>query len=251
MRSKSILRSDLDIKGFENLVFQNAAKLKLEKAIICPCGRKDNSHSKRCANCNGTGLFFYEHPTEVWGMITSLNYNQTLGLTSEQINATANLTLSNTYDSRLQVYDKLTLLDGKGITTYQQIFPETRINNNGIEVLDVLINQPIASIENIYMFDTENDPLIQIETSDYSFVDNLLTFSEIFLQFLKRNNKENLSMSIRYNYMPVYHIIRTEHNTRQSRIMTTGGVDQVELFPLAYLIQESWYFMQNKGYENR
>ena len=251
MRSKTQLRNDFDVIGFENLVYQNSAKIKLEKAILCPCSRKDNSHAKRCVNCNGTGFFFESYGSPIWGMITSLNYNQILGLTGEQINATANLTLSNTYDARLQVYDKLTVLDGKGIITYQQIFPELRMNNNNIEVLDALVNQPIQSIESIYLYDSENTPLIKLNSNDYTYSDNLIKFSEIFLQNLKRSGKENLSMTVRYRYLPVYHIIRTEHNIRQSRILQSGDIEKLEFLPLMYLIQESWYFMQNQGFENR
>jgi len=250
MRSKQQLRSDFDTIGFENLVYQNAAKIKLEKAILCPCGRKDNQHSKRCINCNGTGFFFDEYSQNIWGMITSLNYNQILGLTREELNATANLTLSKTYDARLQVYDKLTILDGKGITTYKQIFPEIRENNLGIDVLDVQVNQKIQSIEMIYLYIDDKTPLQKLNESDYSYYNNIIQFSDVLKNQLQQSGNDSYSMTVRYRYLPTYQVMRTEHNIRQTRILQTGGIEALEFLPLMYLIQESWYFAQNTGYEN-
>lgn len=247
-RDKNKLRIDFDVEGFENLVYQNGAKMKLERAILCPCGRKDNSHPKNCVNCNGSGFFFVEHTDNVWGMVSSLTHNQILGMTAQEINNTANLTLSNTYDSRLQVYDKLTVLDGLGIIGYEQIFPEIRTNNDNNEVLDVQLHRLIQSIESVYLYVDADTPLTLLtENTDYTFDQNIITLSDVLKFELQNLSQEYYSISVRYRYLPEYMVMRSEHNIRQTRIFE-GTNEQFKFLPLMYIIQEAWYFIQNGGF---
>ena len=239
-RSKSLLRQDFDKAGFENLLFQNNILFTLEKAVYCPCRRKDNSSPQvECVNCNGSGWLFV-HGREVNATVMSLNYDQKIQMTYTEITASANLTMSEDFENRLAFFDKLSMKDGAGITINNLARFEQITNEYKKIVFQLTLPYSIVSIEYlvIYLSNSENKILTP---NDYTIVkSNVIQLNSALYDYLTKKGFIEIMASIRYNHLPIYHVMRSEHNIRMTKVE-----DNTTYMPLQYLIREHNFFVQN------
>lgn len=244
-RSKTLLRQDFDHTGFENLVYQNGLNLKLERALMCPCRRVDNgSPQTTCLNCNGSGWLF-SAPTNVFGTIMSLKYEQIIQMTYPEISATANLILSESNDFRLSYFDKLTLQDGNGIIVNN--IKQFKLLSNSYNKKTFQLSLPfrVISIDYLILYISSNS-VLKLSESDYKYENNTNTIelSDSVTSNLTKQGFTDIMASIRYYHNPIYHVLRHEHNIRLSRVVD-GSNEVVKEFPLLYLIREHSFFVNN------
>lgn len=242
LRVKTSERIDFRPLEIENLTNQNGLKMNLEKVVFCPCRRDDNSQPQStCKICKGNGWIFMPKQV-VYGMVTSLSFQQTMTLAQPEINATANLTLSENYDFRLNYFDRLTLLDGDGIIKNNLLRLQPVETPTKKEFIQGNLPYIIKSIECIYLYVSNSEVKLLEPVKDYTFFDNIVQFTDKMRYDLIKKGITEFITSVRYNHMPVYHVLSTEHSVRMTRVMDKGN-ETIKLMPLQYKIREaSFYF---------
>lgn len=238
-RSQYKHRVDLQPIELENLVIQSANLLSLERAIFCPCRRIDNgSFQSNCPICHGNGWLF-TGANEVFGTVTSLSYTQTMSMERELINSTANLTLSELYDFRLNYFDRITILDGDGIIKNNLIKIKLQYNAQKNEVLMSSVPFVPNSIEYFYVYFSSTE-IVLLTENDYTLSNANIIFSDVMKSRFKKTGLDYLVGSIRYYHKAIYHVLNTNHNIRQTRV-TENGSQVVKKLPLQYTIREALY----------
>ena len=245
-RSKDLYRQDFDFNGFENLIYQNGINFKLERAVFCPCRRTDNgSPQTTCQNCNGSGWLFSE-PNLIAGMVSSLNYEQIIQMTYPEVTATANLTLSETNDFRLNYFDKLIVQDGNGIIV-NNIKPFKLVPNTyNKKTFQLSLPYRVISIDYLILYISSTE-IMKLTSSDYSIQSdsNVIELSDIITKKIVNSGLNDVMASIRYYHYPIYHVLRQEHNIRISHVKE-GSIEVAKKFPLQYMIREHSFFV-NQG----
>jgi len=241
-RSEGQYRVDFDIQGFENLLLQNKYVCNLERALYCPCRTENNSSpSDNCATCKGTGWLF-TIPVKVNGTLMSLNRDEKLRWNYPEIAATANFTLSEETEYRLAYFDKITLLEGNGITINNIVTVKKLKNKFNKDTFQISLPYIIKSIEFITIYVSKFE-VKQLSDNDYKITEsNIIEFSDSIKEYLIKNAPEKTSASIRYNHLPIYHVLSASHNIRMTNLVDYP--DKNVKLPLQYLIRENSFFNQ-------
>lgn len=243
-RNKELHRIDFTQSGFDNQIYRNSAQMRLERSMLCACRNMQTGYVPTiCPFCKGTGYLFTA-PVDIYGMITNLNYQQTLQMNFTEINATANLTISEAFDFRLKYFDKLTILDGDGIIQNQLSKFYLKENPQRKQILQAETQFQINKIEYCLIYQSLDKIKQLVLGVDYTFVGNIITLSDIFRAELLKSGETEFQCSIRYYHKPIYHVMRDEHAIRMTRIIK-NDIETVELLPLQYMIREASYFVEN------
>lgn len=239
-RSKTNDRVDFTQSIFDNQTYRNGTLFTLERAIFCPCRNIETNYiDPNCTHCRGTG-WLYTEAQEVFGMVTNLNYQQTLQMSYEHINATANLTLSEQYDFRLRYFDKLTVKDGYGLLKNMNIRFSKFENSIRKPVFQANVPFQISQIE--YMLILIDNKIEQLTAGkDFTFDNVTVTLSDIYRSKIDKLGLETVQATIRYYHYPIYHVLQDQHAIRMTRIIKDGK-ETPQLLPLQYLIREHSFF---------
>lgn len=203
-------RADLIKQEFDVLIHQKGRDVLLETALICPCKSESTNQSSACKNCGGAGWVFI-NPRRTRMVLTAIDAVTEFRPWSEELRGTVNITAR--VEDFLSHMDKITVIEGESIHN-EVLF----IKQKG-SVAFTYSTYNIKSILYIALFVGDNQLLKRLVLNeDYLITDNIIRFSE---QFIQSNNiafsEGSLSsITIRYKHAPQFHVIEMKRDTMQT-----------------------------------
>lgn len=179
---------------FDRLIKDYGYTVVIERALKCPCNVQGfNAPQSTCTNCFGSGWYFY-NPIQTVLVLQSMNANRKFENWSEENAGTVQITAR--FIDRISFMDRITLIDATH--EFTQILNPFEDKNKTM----AYTIYPILDVSAIFMF-VDNDKALKplVLNTDYTFVNQTITFNK------KYNNKERLSVSLRYKHKPQYHAI--------------------------------------------
>lgn len=205
-----------DVGKFNSLIHNNGYHAYIERALRCPCvDRSTGQALSTCQNCLGRGWFFVDkRETRVVAQsMTNLRRNSDIG----EINrGTARITARAV--DRLGFMDKVILLD---LVAYYTEVLRPMIYNDKLAAYPIY--EPL-SITNIYLYIGDNTKLEPIPEELYQIEGNRIVFDNALLELVEvtdvNQKQPDISISVRYSYNPVYHVI--DANRELTKVRNRG-----------------------------
>lgn len=208
-------------RDFDQLINRFGYDVYIDKFLVCPCKEEGvNAPRVTCKNCYGTGFVLAERlQTKAW--IASMNYpTQYKDWSIENIGTSRITTLSN---QPLSFMDRVILYKEKNY--YSELVYPVQDENN----LVAFCAYPPTEIVSCKVFNGENSPLIDIDPSLIE-IDSegrvvLNAIQDILYNYDIYTYTSKTGISLRYTYMPSFHIIDIIRNTISSPTDTpTNGI---------------------------
>lgn len=231
---------------FESLIHNNGYDVYIERALRCPCvDRSSGQALATCKNCLGRGWFFVDkRQTRVVSQsMANLRRNSDIG----EINrGTARIT-SRAVD-RLAFMDKIIFLEL--VAYYTEVLRPVMYEG---ELVAYPIYEPIE-ITNAYVFVGDTVKLLPLNESMYKIEGNRVAFDESILDEIEAtdvNQKQpDLSISVRYSYHPVYHVIDVNRELMKvkERNGCTFSDEKLKNMPILVLARKSHYIFDQQAF---
>lgn len=231
---------------FESLIHNNGYDVYIERALRCPCvDRSSGQALATCKNCLGRGWFFVDkRQTRVVSQsMANLRRNSDIG----EINrGTARIT-SRAVD-RLAFMDKIIFLEL--VAYYTEVLRPVMYEG---ELVAYPIYEPIE-ITNAYVFVGDTVKLLPLNESMYKIKENRVVFDESILDEIEAtdvNQKQpDLSISVRYSYHPVYHVIDVNRELMKvkERNGCTFSDEKLKNMPILVLARKSHYIFDQQAF---
>jgi hypothetical protein len=217
--------------AFDEALYNHGYEVIYESAIPCPCKSKENgSPLTTCKNCSGSGFVLF-NPNQTRMLLQSINMNTKYKVWSKENLGT--VTVSSRDINKLDYMGCLTVIDSDSLFS-QVLYPYVYKNT-----LFAFTVYDIVSIEEVFLFQSADEPLIKLDSSKYTYDGNR------FLLDLSYQNIENLTVSVRYHHRLQYHIIDLLHETRRN--YTAGaeskGYDVNQVLPFTAIARLSHYVL--------
>lgn len=216
---------------FEEAIWNRGYEVILESAIPCPCRSKENGAPlASCQNCGGSGWVLF-NPVQTRVVLQSLNLNTKYKEWSRENIGTTSVTCKS--ENKLDYMSRITVVDSDSM--YSQVLYPYTYNN----VLFAFTIYDIVNIEEIFMFQGENQPLLKLAPSNYSYDGNKIIFNDQYLSV------ENFTVSVRYHHRLQYHVLDLVHNVRNNYTANTEtkGYDQLQVLPINAVARLSHYVL--------
>lgn len=200
VNAPGIVRVDFFDPDFSALVDNKGYDAIWERAIPCPCAKRQGAIMSNCVNCQGTGWVFI-NPTQIKVVAQSLNKDTKYKEWSQERLGTASFTVRPEY--HLNFMDKITLLNSCSRDSENRLvfFFEDKLMINTI--------YPIDSVIDIFKFVSPSLPLQRLDPSSYSIKDRFVVFAEGVV------NKGD-SVTVSYDHKVQYHILDLNHDIRNT-----------------------------------
>lgn len=231
---------------FESLIHNNGYDVYIERALRCPCvDRSSGQALATCKNCLGRGWFFVDkRQTRVVSQsMANLRRNSDIG----EINrGTARIT-SRAVD-RLAFMDKIIFLEL--VAYYTEVLRPVMYEG---ELVAYPIYEPIE-ITNAYVFVGDTVKLLPLNENMYKIEGNRVAFDESILDEIEAtdvNQKQpDLSISVRYSYHPVYHVIDVNRELMKvkGRNGCTFSDEKLKNMPILVLARKSHYIFDQQAF---
>ena len=217
-----------DVDRFETLIQTQGYDAFIDRAFRCPCADKTSGQAlSTCKNCLGRGWFFVDR-TETRLIAQRMDSKKQYAEWSEVNRGTASITTRG--------IDKLGFMDRIILTQLEEYFSEIirPIFHKG-EIVAYPVYEPL-SISSMYLFASDGEPLIPLDSSMYTVDKNRIVFN-LGIQDLIEVSDFNISsvseipisISIRYSHYPVYHVIDVNRELMKVREGKFCGVDDEKL----------------------
>ena len=222
-----------DVEKFNGLIYNHGYEAYIEKALRCPCVDKATGQAQStCKNCLGRGWFFVDkRETKIiaQGMDNILR-NSNIG----QINrGVARITA--------RAVDRLGFMDRIIITELEAYYSEVL---RPVLYQEELIAYPIyepLEVTNIFLYTDDATKLTSLDTTQYKIDGNKIIFDSSLLDLVPvedvNQKQPELSISIRYTYNPVYHVIDANRELTKVRnkgcTYTDGNLMDIPIYMLA------------------
>lgn len=205
--------------SFDEAVYEHGYDVTLEKAVRCPCRLKANGNARPdCVNCGGSGWIFVNKRSTVivsQSMNTSVKNNKAW---SEDDRGT--ISVSSRPQDRLSFMDRITILDLE--SSFSEILFLREFNG---KILSTFIYNP-TSIELVYLFTDSSQSLTYLTLDeDYTVTNNIFELNYDKYINLLENDHESISISVRYNHNPSYHVIDIPRERTADRRATDNGLE--------------------------
>lgn len=205
-----------DVGKFNALIYNHGYDAYIERALRCPCvDRSTGQALSTCQNCLGRGWFFVDRrETRVVSQsMANLRRNSDIG----EINrGTARITTRAV--DRLAFMDRIILLDL--IAWYSEILRPNLIEG---ELIAYPIYEPLE-ITNMYLYIGDNIKLEPIPSELYQIEGNRIKFDNGLMELVDvtdvNQKQPDISISVRYSYHPLYHVI--DVNRELTRVRNKG-----------------------------
>lgn len=221
--STDLPRVGWDIKKFDGLIWNNGYHAYVEKALRCPCVDKSNGQAlSTCQNCLGRGWFFVDkRETRIISQgMNNIRRNSDIG----EVNRGVARITTRAID-RLAFMDRIMLLDLEAY--YSEIIRPIVWKS---ELIAYPVYEPIE-VTNIYMYVGDSTKLEPIPEELYRISGNKIVFDESLIELVEVTdmNQKNpdISVSIRYSYHPVYHVIDSNRELMRVRERGCGFSDDI------------------------
>lgn len=205
------------VNDFNELIYAQGYEAYLDHALRCPCRDKVTGQAKSdCVNCAGRGwIFINRRFTRV--LAQSMSNKKQFTEWSELNRGTAKITARAS--DRLEFMDRIILLQLEAYHT-ELLRP---ILHNG-RLIAYPVYEPIE-ISNIYLLKSEHEKLLPLSKDKYTIEGNGVVFdasvkNEVVADAF--NYKNDLTISLRYSYNPVYHVIDANRELMKVR-ENSGG----------------------------
>ena len=217
VNAPGIVRLDFLSPDFSALIDNKGYDAIWERALPCPCAKREGAYMSNCVNCQGTGWVFI-NPMQIKVVAQSLNKDTKYKEWSQERLGTASFTVRPEY--HLSFMDKITLLDTVSRDS----------ENRVVYYVDdsFLINTiyPIDEIIEIFKFESPLLPLLKLDPEDY-------TFNGRFVQFKEGVVKTGDSVTVSYDHKVQYHILDLNHDIRNTIILDHYSREEQLALPIS------------------
>lgn len=236
-----------DVTKFEGLIYNNGYDAYLERALRCPCVDKSSGQAlSTCKNCLGRGWFFVDkRQTRV--VVQSMENIRRNTQTGEVNYGNARITARAS--DKLGFMDRVMLLDLEA--WYTEILNPTMYQG---ELIAYPVYEPIA-VTNIYLYGGTDVKLIPLTKAQYTIDGNKIVFNQSIIDLVPvddMNQKQpEITISIRYSYHPVYHIVDGNRELTKVRDKMCSYTDeQLTQVPMLYVGRKAHYIFDQQRYNN-
>lgn len=210
------------VSRFDALIQAQGYDAFIDHAQRCPCADKNSGQAlSTCRNCLGRGWIFIDR-TETRVIAQRMDSKKKYEEWSEVNRGTASITTRGV--------NKLGFMDRVILTQLQEEYTEILkpIMFDG-ELIAYPVYEPL-SVQNMYLFASDNVKLVPLGSDDYTIDGNRIVFNQSILNHVNPASfnvtEMPLSISVRYLHYPVYHVIdinRELMRVREAR--PCGGVN--------------------------
>ena len=215
---------------FDTALWGNGYDVVLERAISCPCKGLNADARPTCNNCNGLGWVFI-NPVKTRAFIQSINKNTKYKDWSPE--AIGTITVTFMVENRFGFMDKISL------TNNTSIMSETLHLRNFESKRFVFCSYKPKKIDNIYLFNGDDEPLLKLLENDYAIsLDN---------EYVVTINPDKIpvgfngAISIDYHHSVTYNIIDMPHDMRASKEYDGNGKRHTVEMPIQAIARKSQY----------
>jgi hypothetical protein len=221
-------RMDFRVQDYETIIYQKGRRVWYEKAVKCPCKSKNTSGPVTCKNCGGIGWLFMSG-RETRMVVTGVSFtNENKQWTEEERGM---ISISCLSKEQLTFMDRITLLDAKSI--HQEVIHF--IEREG-EYYAWTIYTPTQLLYAGAFLD-ELEPLRHLTTEDLEFgPKNLIKLKN--LDLIDQISTDTLSVTLRYYFSTVYHVVELKRETMQS-LKYEDGNEVVQDMPISALARRA------------
>ena len=231
---------EFDKPSFDTAIWNYGYDSIVEKAIECPCRGGNSGHPlPTCQNCNGVGWVFI-NPEKTKALITGINRETKYKAWSQE--SIGNISVSFRDIERASFMDRITLEDEESV--FSEVKKVRTVGEVGSEENFIFLSYPILSIEDVFIYQGDENPLIRLFEGEYSLKSGnnyVLNFTSEALQAAT-----NGSVSIRYRHKIQYHILDMPHVVRSSDITNRQGQREKEKLPVNYIARLAHYIVRPK-----
>lgn len=231
---------------FEGLIYNNGYDVYIEKAMRCPCVDKATGQGlATCKNCLGRGWFFVDkRQTKVVSQsMANLKRNSDIGEINRGI-----ARITSRASDKLAFMDKLIFLEL--IAYYTEILRPVVYED---ELIAYPIYEPLE-VTNMYLFINDGVKLQPISSELYNISGNKIIFDKKIIDYVEAtdvNQKQpDISISIRYSYHPVYHIIDVNRELMKvkGRDGCTFSDEKLKSMPINALARKAHYIFDQQSF---
>lgn len=233
VNSPGIVRMDFLTPDFSALVDNKGYDAIWERALPCPCGKRQGAVMSTCKNCGGSGWVFI-NPMQIKVVAQSINKDTQYKEWSQERLGTASFTVRPEY--HLSFMDKITLLNSSSRSCENRI---VYYQGN-----DFLINvvYPIDSVVEIFKFISPFDSLQLISTENY-------TIKNRFVKFLNGVVSQGDSLTISYEHKVQYHILDLNHDVRNTILLDDKSREEGLKLPISAIGRRTDLVIDAQNYE--
>lgn len=233
------------IGDFNELIYSQGYDAYIDRALRCPCVDKSTGQAlSTCKNCLGRGWFFVDR-RETRVISQSMNNVKRYQNWSEVNQGTCKITVRGS--DKLGFMDRIILLQLEAY--YSEILKP-------IEFQEQMIAYPVYEplyVTNIYLFVGDYTKLEPVPEELYKIDGNKIIFDCSLNEFVPvedMNQKHpELSISIRYAYYPVYHVLDANRELMRVRERTCSFSDeQLKDMPINVVCRKAHYIFDSQKF---
>ncbi len=205
-----------DVEKFNGLIYNHGYQAFIEHAMRCPCCDKATGQAlSTCKNCLGRGwLFINKQETRV--VSQSMGNIKRDTQTGEVNHGTARITV--------RAIDRIGFMDRIMLTELEAYYTEiVRPQMYEGTLLAYPVYEPIE-ITDAFLYVSDTQKLRPLTKDQYNVVGNRIEFDESIMNLVDVTDvnqiSPELSITIRYSYHPVYHVI--DANRELMRVSERG-----------------------------
>lgn len=230
---RGIPRVDFLTPDFSALVEQKGVDVIWERAIPCPCSKRQ-VHMSVCRNCRGTGWVFI-NPTLIKAVVSSINKDTKYKEWSVELLGTVNITTRP--EHRLNYMDKFTILNSSAV---QSEVLEVKFSNDKLYVNTIY---PVTSIIEIFKYQEPSLPLELIHQSVNIDENYFVTFD------IGGELKEGDFITITYEHNIVYNILDLPHDVRNTYILDTLSREELLKLPISAIARRAHNIIDSVNFD--
>ena len=235
-----------DVEKFNGLIYNHGYEAQLEHAMRCPCVDKATGQAlSTCKNCLGRGwLFINKQETRV--VSQGMNNVKRDTQTGEVNRGIARITV--------RAIDRIGFMDRIMLTELEAYYTEiVRPQMYDGKLIAYPVYEPIE-ITDAFLYISDNQKLRPLEEGQYKVEGNRIEFDENIMNFVDVTDMNQvspeLSVTIRYSYHPVYHVI--DGNRELMRVSERGcrySDEKLAQMPINVLAKKAHYIFDAQRYD--
>lgn len=228
-----IPRTDFLTPDFSALVEQKGVDVIWERAIPCPCSKRQ-AHMSVCKNCRGTGWVFI-NPTLIKAVVSSINRDTKYKEWSIELLGTVSITVRP--EHHLNYMDKFTIQNSSAI---QSEVLEVKFSNNKLYVNTIY---PVTSIVEIFKYQGPSLPLKLIQQDIDINEDHFITF------VAGKELKEGDYITVTYKHNIVYNVLDLPHDVRNTYILNNLSREELLRFPISAIARRAHNIIDSLNFD--